>query len=52
MSNGRKSLHVADHHMINGEGSSTPASLGYIFEFPVISQADGIVELTLVQRKP
>ena len=52
MVDGRKASWVAHHGIVNGECGSTAAGLWCVLELPVISDADGISEFSLVKKKP
>ena len=51
MADGWKASCVANHCMVNGECSSAVAGLWCVLELPVVSEADGVSELSLVKKE-
>ena len=51
MADGWKASCVANHGMVDGEGRSTAAGLCCVLELPVVSEADGVSELSLVKKE-
>ena len=50
MADGKEASCVAHHGMVDGECDSTVAGLWFVLELPVISEANGISELSLVKN--
>ena len=44
-------MHVANHGVVDGECSSAAADLWCVLELPVVSEADGVLELSLVKKE-
>ena len=51
MADGRKASCVAHHGTVNGECGTTAAGLWCVLQFLVISEADGVSELSLVKKE-